>query len=76
MRKSQRKKENNMDWTQTLTIIVSLAGLIFWLHKDINRLESDVKALDSKYTQDMRAQSARTDQLYKMFVDLLKELKK
>lgn len=48
-----------MDWSQAITIIGSLAAFTFWLF--------------TKLDADIRAQNTRVDQLYQMFVDLLKE---
>lgn len=66
-----------MDWIQVITIIFSIAGIIYWfkseLEKDINRIDSDIKGLANKVDADMKAQTVRTDQLYQMFIDLLKE---
>lgn len=50
-----------MDWSQAFTIIGVLGAFIFFL---FNKLDSDV-----------RSQMQRIDQLYSMFVDLLKEKK-
>jgi len=71
-----------MDWTQTITIIsvqVTLFGLFatvfYWM---ISRLDSDVKAVGAdvkSITSRLDAHATRIDQLYKMFVDLLKEKK-
>jgi len=76
-----------MDWSQTIVILVSLGSIFFWfvsrfdkdiyrLEKDINNLSGEVKNFANKIEADMRLQSARTDQLYQMFIDLLKEGKK
>lgn len=51
-----------MDIIQTLSIIVTVLGSAFYIHKEIHR--------------DMQAQTLRTDKLYEMFIDLLKEGKK
>jgi len=50
-----------MEWIQVLTIITALLGSVAYIHSDIKELKSDV-----------RQQSARTDKLYEMFIDLLK----
>jgi hypothetical protein len=50
-----------MDWIQTFTIIGVLGSFTFWL---FTKLDSDV-----------RASNQRIDQLYQMFIDLLKEKK-
>lgn len=51
-----------MDWTQAFAIIGTLGAFTFWL---FTKLDSDI-----------RSQNARVDQLYCMFIDLLKEGKK
>lgn len=64
-----------MEWNQILTIIgvnialfAAIAALIIYV---MNRVDSDVKQIGDR--MDRHAQ--RIDQLYKMFVDLLKERK-
>ena len=51
-----------MDWIQTLTIIASVIGSAYYFAKDIR--------------EDLKVQYARTDRLYEMFIDLLKEGRK
>jgi hypothetical protein len=51
-----------MEWIQTLSIIGTVIGSAYYIHRDIH--------------EDMRIQSAKTDRLYDMFIDLLKERKK
>jgi hypothetical protein len=53
-----------MDWIQVLTIIVTLLGGIFYIYSDVREIR-----------RDLQQQGARTDRLYEMFVDLLKEKK-
>jgi hypothetical protein len=64
-----------MDWTQTITIICSLAGLMIWIcnkiDADINKLDADIRAISTR----LDGHATRIDQLYRMFVDLLKEKK-
>ena len=64
----------------TITIIGTLGGFMFWI---FNKLDTDIKSVDSKLDSWIRHSSAmnaeqakRTDRLYQMFVDLLKEGKK
>jgi hypothetical protein len=45
----------------TLAIIGSMAAMLYYAHRDIQ--------------SDMKAQAARTDKLYEMFIALLKERK-
>ena len=51
-----------MDWIQTLSIIVTVLGSAYYLHRDIS--------------SDIKIQSCRTDKLYEMFIDLIKEGRK
>lgn len=45
-------------WIQTISVIATVLGTAYYIHKDIR--------------EDMKTQSARTDKLYEMFVDLLR----
>ena len=57
-----------MDWLQTITIIGSLGGFMMYF---LNRIHNDVKSIGAR----LDGHATRIDQLYKMFVDLLKERK-
>lgn len=71
-----------MDWTQTLTIIgvnIALMGAMItlgiWM---VNKLDADVKGIrdDMKSLSNrLDGHAMRIDQLYHMFIDLLKEKK-
>jgi hypothetical protein len=71
-----------MEWTQVLTIIgvnVALIGalavLLVWV---VTKLDNDVKSISQsvdKLAARLDGHATRIDQLYKMFVDLLKEQK-
>ena len=50
-----------MDWIQTVSIIATVLGSAYFIHRDIR--------------EDMKSQCSRTDKLYEMFIDLLKERK-
>lgn len=76
-----------MDWTQVLTIIGSLGAFTFYLltrvDKDIKdlseRLDEQAKRFDLQFqaqSQRIDVHSQRTDQLYQMFIDLLKHKEK
>lgn len=72
-----------MDWAQLIALIGTnialcavFGGFTIWA---INRMDADVKAISDRVDSlgnrlDSHAQ--RIDQLYHMFVDLLKEVKK
>lgn len=51
-----------MEWMHTLSIIATVIATGYYIHRDI--------------INDMKSQTARTDKLYEMFIDLLKEGKK
>jgi hypothetical protein len=55
-------KGDFVDWIQVIFIVGTLGGMLFYF---INKLDADI-----------RLQMQRTDQLYQMFIDLLKEGKK
>ena len=59
-----------MDWIQTFTIIGVISALTFFM---VSKLDGDIKASNARMDQHMAAANSRTDQLYQMFVDLLKE---
>lgn len=64
-----------MDWIQVVAIIGSLGGLVIWM---TNKLDGDIKSLSSRmdaHAVRMDSHAKRIDQLYNMFVDLLKERK-
>ena len=50
-----------MEWIQTISIICTVIACGYYVHKDTR--------------EEIRAQSQRTDRLYEMFIDLLKEKK-
>lgn len=60
--------EDIMDWIQFFTIMATLLGGFGFIYKEIRE---DVRA----YREDIKTQSARSDQLYTMFIDLLKSKK-
>jgi hypothetical protein len=50
-----------MDWIQTVSIMFTIFASAFYIHREVQA--------------DIKTQSARSDQLYTMFIDLLKEKK-
>ena len=64
-----------MEWVHTLAIIGSLGGLMIWI---CNKLDGDIKGMSARLDSQgvrMDGHAKRIDQLYTMFVDLLKERK-
>lgn len=51
-----------MDWIQTLSIMATVIASAYYIHREVQ--------------MDIRATNARTDRLYEMFIDLLKEGRK
>jgi hypothetical protein len=49
-----------MDWVQTLSIMVTVIGCAYYMHRDI--------------MNDIKAQNARTDKLYEMYCDINQKL--
>lgn len=58
-----------MEMTLGITLIVTFVGGIGFLYREIKTFEKDIR-------DEVKAQSARSDRLYEMFIDLLKETKK
>jgi len=58
-----------MDWIQALSIIATVLATAYYIHREIQ--------MDIRSTRDeIKAQSLRTDRLYEMFIDLIKEGRK
>lgn len=62
-----------------IALLGAFSAMVYWM---INKIDSDVKALGTDLKTDIKALSSRLDghamridQLYKMFIDLLKERK-
>lgn len=58
-----------MDWIQTLSIIATVLGTAYYIHRDVKQ---DISLQTSRNDQ----ANARIDQLYQMFIDLIKEGRK
>lgn len=58
-----------MDWIQTLSIMATVIASAYYIHREI---VSDIKSV----REEIKQQNARTDRLYEMFIDLLKEGRK
>lgn len=57
-----------MDWVQTLSIMGTILGSIYFFHRDI---KEDIKIHTARLDQ----QSLRSDKLYEMFYELLNSIK-
>jgi hypothetical protein len=72
-------KENDMEWAQILTLIgfniafvAVISTLIIWV---VNKLDTDIKNVSiqvESLTKRLDGHAMRIDQLYHMFIDLLK----
>lgn len=51
-----------MDWIQSLSIMATVIASAYYIHREVQ--------------SDIRAANNRTDRLYEMFIDLLKEGRK
>ena len=60
--------EDIMDWVQ---FFITIALILVWFGFIYKEIREDVRA----YREDIKTQSARSDQLYTMFIDLLKSKK-
>jgi ClpP class serine protease len=58
-----------MTWIQFLLLVGSILGAAKYMHSEFKEWTKEIR-------QDVDIQSARTDRLYEMFVDLLKENRK
>jgi len=53
-----------MDWFQFFTLIGTILGAAGFLFKEMKSFEAEIRS-------DVKQQSARTDKLYEMFINLL-----
>ena len=60
---------------EVLTISSILIGSFYFLHADIQSMKASMLAHQESTANQMLSHQQRTDRLYEMFVDLLKERK-
>jgi len=58
-----------IDWMKTWSIMATIAGSAYYIHRE---LKTEIRCV----RDEIKAQSARTDKLYKIFIDLIKEGRK
>lgn len=58
-----------MDWIQALSIMATVIATGYYIHKEV---QMDIRST----REEIKAQSLRTDRLYEMFIDLIKEGRK
>ena len=56
--------------TFNLPTIITMAGIFWYFTRD---MKQEMKILEAKMDAQLAAQSARTDRLYEMFIDLLRK---
>ena len=68
-----------MNWTPLLTNTLPILGTFLacfsFLYREMRRIEDRLDKSIDKQATEIKAQSARSDKLYEMFIDLLKERK-
>lgn len=66
--------ENTIEFLKGFNIqtIISIAAIMWYFLRDVKQ---EVKILEAKVEAQIAAQAARSDRLYEMFVELLKEKK-
>ena len=57
-----------MDYIQFFTLFATMVGGCAFIHKEVKSFEKEIR-------EDVKTQAARSDKLYQMFLDLLKERK-
>jgi len=62
-----------LEW---LTIVSLILGCFYFNHNTMKEIKAELSAEFARMDQRMLQQESRTDQLYTMFIDLLKEGKK
>lgn len=58
-----------MDWIQTLSIMATVIASAYYIHREV---QMDIRST----REEIKAQGLRTDRLYEMFIDLIKEGRK
>jgi ClpP class serine protease len=58
-----------MTWLQFLLLIGTILGAAKYMHTEFKEWTKEIR-------EDVKIQTARTDRLYEMFVDLIKENRK
>lgn len=68
-----------MDYVQFLTLLATMIAGFGFVYREFKLAQSDLKSdlrnYENEIRNDIRTQSNRSDQLYTMFIDLLKSQK-
>lgn len=62
-----------MDWIQFFGILVPLSAFFAFLYKEIKDLRLETREETKSIREEVQQQAARSDRLYEMFIDLLKD---
>lgn len=57
-------------WSLPLAV---LSACFWFVYGEMKAIDADLKATDARLTQQMMAQAARSDRLYEIVIDLLKQ---
>jgi len=64
-----------MDWIQTLSIIITVLGTGYYIHRDVKAdMALQTSRIDTSNTR-IDAANTRMDQMYSIIIDMLKEKK-
>jgi cell division protein FtsL len=66
----------NLDIIQFVTILGTVIGAMIYMVTELRFFQKEIKEEIKIQNQHIDQQSQRTDKLYEMFIDLLKEVKK
>ena len=68
-----------MDWTALVSILAAVVSILVplitcfgFLYKEIKEWRKETREEITKFEEEIRIQSQRSDKLYEMFIDLLK----
>ena len=69
-------KNVTSSWAQTISILATVVLCSYTMYGEMKRIESRLDQQIANSNEAFVAQSQRTDKLYEMFIDLLKEQRK
>ena len=64
-----------MDWVQFFGILVPLIAFFGFLYRELKDWRQETREETNEIRKEIQQQAARSDKLYEMFIDLLKEQK-
>lgn len=64
-----------MDWVRYFGLLVPVIALFGFLYRELKDWRSETREEIEGIRQEIRQQAASSDQLYQMFIDLLKDQK-